>query len=960
MPKAPQTALSPNAAGLGLYGDIPVSLYTGTPDISIPLYEIKVKDFILPITLSYHAAGVQVDQRSGWTGLNWNLFAGGVITRTVNDSPDEYNNPNYSQGGNNGFYYNYNVLNTTSWNQRSYLRTVAQDIEQNLKDTSPDEFSFSFSGYTGKFYLNHHRNWEVQCDKPVDIEFDNTFLPVPFESAGTRAGNYGYSPCFSGFTIITEDGTKYQFGKNIHAIDFSIGFFSQYIDDWIASAWYLTKITLPSKHEINFTYERKSFINQMYIAVRHDLGSETETGSSGIFNLDPTCSSWSYSSIDRSYEGKLISPVYLKEIASDNELVTFTATVSNELKYSQAIYNEKYYDWNFYGYPGGYPFLPILKSQDYGYPGCLNQLVWYKLSNITVQNTSQTESLKTIDFQYNNSSTERLFLNSVSESGKKPYVFSYFSAGSLPGYLANKSDHWGYYNNTYAGLSYSNYYGYRNPNASVLQYGILNKITYPTGGYTEFEFEPHNYRKQLNIERWNPCTELSSNQLAGGLRIKRIKNSSTSQGPAETVKEYYYVSDFLENQTNASQSSGVLGGQVKYYFTDYTVYAFSNNNIRRRMSVFSSISVLPSCKNTNGSHIGYTEVIEKCPDNSFSRYRFTNFDNGYLDESADTIIQQSRTSYEHYASKAFERGKLLLKEDYNNSGGKVRSMEIVYEKDNISNNYVRAMDALYENVCPATAVSYDEGTSYKIYTYLLRPESETEILYDPASGSSRQSVTTGYVYTGRKLIRSVSRTNSDGTVHRTVNRYPFDFPNGSAFYQLASMHVFSPVVEKTQFINSSVIRIDYTNYGTNTNGAYFPSSFSVKTGDNALETRLIHYNHDIYGNPLFTEKDGQEKTVYIWGYSGQYLIGEIKNLDYSSIPSNMNLNTISLRAEPLASDWADINNLRTLFPYAQVSVFKYKPTVGVIESTDPRGVITSYEYDAFSRLTKLTTTLHAG
>ena len=74
IPDSPMTALTPNATGINLYGDIPVSLYTGTPEISIPLYDIKVQDFTLPISLNYHASGVKVDQRAGWTGLGWTLL----------------------------------------------------------------------------------------------------------------------------------------------------------------------------------------------------------------------------------------------------------------------------------------------------------------------------------------------------------------------------------------------------------------------------------------------------------------------------------------------------------------------------------------------------------------------------------------------------------------------------------------------------------------------------------------------------------------------------------------------------------------------------------------------------------------------------------------------------------------------------------------------------------------------
>jgi hypothetical protein len=39
---------SPNAAALGKYGGIPVSAYTGVPDISISLYQIASRDISLP------------------------------------------------------------------------------------------------------------------------------------------------------------------------------------------------------------------------------------------------------------------------------------------------------------------------------------------------------------------------------------------------------------------------------------------------------------------------------------------------------------------------------------------------------------------------------------------------------------------------------------------------------------------------------------------------------------------------------------------------------------------------------------------------------------------------------------------------------------------------------------------------------------------------------------------------
>src|SRR5215813_1858006 len=51
---------SPNAASLGKFGDIPVSPYTGTTDISIPLYTIEAKGVSVPVRLSYHTGGIRL------------------------------------------------------------------------------------------------------------------------------------------------------------------------------------------------------------------------------------------------------------------------------------------------------------------------------------------------------------------------------------------------------------------------------------------------------------------------------------------------------------------------------------------------------------------------------------------------------------------------------------------------------------------------------------------------------------------------------------------------------------------------------------------------------------------------------------------------------------------------------------------------------------------------------------
>lgn len=80
---------SPTAYALGNYGNIPVGLFTGSPNISVPLFTYKTGSIDLPLSLSYSSNGVKVDEISTNVGLGWNLNFGGVITRMVRDRADE-------------------------------------------------------------------------------------------------------------------------------------------------------------------------------------------------------------------------------------------------------------------------------------------------------------------------------------------------------------------------------------------------------------------------------------------------------------------------------------------------------------------------------------------------------------------------------------------------------------------------------------------------------------------------------------------------------------------------------------------------------------------------------------------------------------------------------------------------------------------------------------------------------
>src|SRR6266496_4502806 len=71
------TPPSPEASAFVKYGTYPIVTYTGKPDITIPVYEIKTGKLSVPISLSYDATGIRVNDMASWVGMNWSLDVGG-------------------------------------------------------------------------------------------------------------------------------------------------------------------------------------------------------------------------------------------------------------------------------------------------------------------------------------------------------------------------------------------------------------------------------------------------------------------------------------------------------------------------------------------------------------------------------------------------------------------------------------------------------------------------------------------------------------------------------------------------------------------------------------------------------------------------------------------------------------------------------------------------------------------
>jgi Salmonella virulence plasmid 65kDa B protein len=209
---------SPNAASLGKFGDIPVGSYIGVPDISIPLGELKGKLLSMPISMSYHAGGIKVDEVASSVGLGWAINSGGVITRTVRGTPDE---------GVDGY-----VTYDLDLNNYQQLWDIAVTKS---RDTEADMFFFNVSGYSGKFYLERVNGSIVVRligFQDVKIQMVQTTTPISWK-------------------MTTPDGTIYTFAQPEYtaAPNGLDGANNENI-----TSWYLTRVEHLSGDFINLTY----------------------------------------------------------------------------------------------------------------------------------------------------------------------------------------------------------------------------------------------------------------------------------------------------------------------------------------------------------------------------------------------------------------------------------------------------------------------------------------------------------------------------------------------------------------------------------------------------------------------------------------------------------------------------------------------------------------------------------
>lgn len=425
---------NPTAAGLGKYGDIPVSLHTGTPSINIPLYTVQSGSIQVPISLSYHASSIRVEEVASWVGLGWSLNSGGVINRSIKGIPDEKVARAYSYTAFlNKFDGEIPVFYETTPADYVWLNTLTKGIW----DTEPDEMRYSFPGGSGKF---------IMAGQPV-------LLP---KRAIRITGDMT-----KGWTIVDEQGNTYLFDvaeqTKVSGQDYK---------DSYTTSYKLSKIIgVNGKDEVTFTYKDVALSQYFEVSEQEDYKRVT-----GRWSLASVSSGSSLSNFYSKVLTKITFPRGSVEFQSsrNREDLRIDPNLGNQregVRLDAVVIADKTgktirrYDLH-YAYFGNTANSHTGKR--------------LKLTEV-VENKGRGTGEKTHRFTYN--ATEL-----PDRGSKQRDYWGYYNKGNagtlLPGLNVSNGT-----------LDYGNF----TPDEDRSKACLLEQIDYPTGGYTRFEYEPHTF-----------------------------------------------------------------------------------------------------------------------------------------------------------------------------------------------------------------------------------------------------------------------------------------------------------------------------------------------------------------------------------------------------------------------------------------------------------------------------------
>jgi hypothetical protein len=631
--------LSPGAEKASKVSSVPVKIFTGVPQVGVPLYSYSSQNngLSVGVSLDYFAGGTQVAEAPTTVGLGWFLNAGGSISRTVRGAPDDLPSVGY--------------MNTSSI--PTDYRSNGDKYYYDSLDTQQDIFQYNFNGRSGKFFIG--KNGQI------------VLVPLSKLKIIANIGTGYYAQRIVSFRVISEDGAKYDFSNGesttitTKGADSSL-FRSAYSGQWYYSAWYLTQIISPFNTDtVRFNYTPNSvtydFSFPQVTFVRNSDGVRTKTitptgtNSSSSFQIssisfpDKTSISFLYNSGslakvkigDTAFRfGYLLD--YQNTLGSNPTRVLLKSVTPYTSKQKGYGYNFVYYTplfaplgstndtiqnkrdhWGYYnGANNGTNLIPQVNGYSWGanrspniafatanalkyfnLPGGGYTYYEYELNThypytkstqkITVTPTVTSNTGATFSQVFNNLQQLRMVLDStVSRQGASPitgtgsWTLNVKSTDGLTTYATTTIS---VYDLFYEGIKT---WAFNLADGTYQLQAVAAPGTSISGSFP------------VNISWENRTRDGSTlSQTAGGLRVWRVTRQNAIDDPTGVIQQFRYVN-------TDSTSSGFLGDIPNY---DYP-YMETVNNGGSTTTSYTAVSSEPvaTMNYAQGSPVGYSRV----------------------------------------------------------------------------------------------------------------------------------------------------------------------------------------------------------------------------------------------------------------------------------------------------------------------------------------------------------------
>lgn len=197
---------SPNAYAMDKVGKLPMDLFNGKANISLPIYSIETGDLSIPVNLTYNTGGIKQNEIASTVGLGWALSIPNTITKSIFDKDDDlaslfFKDINHATS----ILTNIDPNNASQQESLDFLNTGQYDLK-------PDLYSYNLPGLSGSFIINNNLGYTIPHE---DIKIEK--VAPSFKISDTKGTVYWLS--IRNFVVSKGVGTQPQTSRNLFLVD---------------------------------------------------------------------------------------------------------------------------------------------------------------------------------------------------------------------------------------------------------------------------------------------------------------------------------------------------------------------------------------------------------------------------------------------------------------------------------------------------------------------------------------------------------------------------------------------------------------------------------------------------------------------------------------------------------------------------------------------------------------------